>query len=125
MSNKENRTKSATVNSAVTNEIEEVPSSSKNQVKTPSLGLEGGKRPTGVPPGPPMGIEAESSCDTTVSAAALLAVRTNWTQLLNQLEGLNTTISGFQKRVTEARKGLKKYPYACTTKNGRCQHANR
>ena len=60
------------------------------------------------PPGPPMEIEAENSCDTAVSAAALLAVRTNWTQLLNQLEGLNTTISGFKKTVTEARKGLKK-----------------
>ena len=98
MYNKENGTKSATVNSATSNGVEEVPSSSNNQVKAPSEGLEGGKRPTGVPPRPHMEIEAENNCDTAVSVAVLLAVRTNWTQLLKQIEDLNTSISGVKKQ---------------------------
>ena len=69
MSKKENGTKSATVNSVTSNGVEEVPSSSNNQVKSPTVGLKVGKRPTRVPHEPPIEIEAESSCDTAVSAA--------------------------------------------------------
>ena len=75
------------------------------QPKTPTTGK---KEESSGPPEPPTGIESESSSDTAVSAAALLAVSTNWTQLLKQLEGLNTSISGVKKTVTEARKGLKR-----------------
>ena len=85
--------KNVTKNLAVSNEIEEDPSSSNNQAKAPSIRLGGDKRPSAVQSGQPMEIEAESNCDTAISATALLAVRRNWGQLLKQLEGLNTSIS--------------------------------
>ena len=103
-------TKSFTKKLAVSNEIEEDPSSSNNHAKAPSIGLGGGKRPSAVQSKQPMEIEAESSCDTAISAAALLAVRMNWIQLLKQLEGLNTSISGVSKSVPEATNGVKKIP---------------